>query len=93
MRVRTRFAPSPTGYLHIGGMRTALYAYLYAKQHGGDFIHHLLAPLAAGVPLQQRPLRHGGGQPLVLIAHGKAHFRQLIAKGAGMLRLRALAVV
>ncbi len=36
--VRTRFAPSPTGYLHIGGLRTALYAYLYAKQNGGKFI-------------------------------------------------------
>lgn len=37
-KVRTRFAPSPTGYLHIGGLRTALYGYLYAKQRGGDFI-------------------------------------------------------
>ncbi len=37
-RVRTRFAPSPTGYLHIGGLRTALYSYLYAKQNGGDFL-------------------------------------------------------
>lgn len=37
-RVRTRFAPSPTGYLHIGGLRTALYAYLFAKKNGGDFI-------------------------------------------------------
>lgn len=36
--VRTRFAPSPTGYLHIGGLRTALYNYLFAKKHGGDFI-------------------------------------------------------
>jgi len=36
--VRTRFAPSPTGYLHIGGLRTALYAYLFAKQKGGKFI-------------------------------------------------------
>lgn len=36
--VRTRFAPSPTGPLHIGGVRTALYAYLYAKQHRGQFI-------------------------------------------------------
>ncbi len=36
--VRTRFAPSPTGYLHIGGLRTALYAYLYAKKNGGKFI-------------------------------------------------------
>ena len=37
-RVRTRFAPSPTGYLHIGGLRTALYGYLFAKQRHGDFI-------------------------------------------------------
>lgn len=36
--VRTRFAPSPTGYLHIGGLRTALYAYLFAKKRGGKFI-------------------------------------------------------
>ena len=36
--VRTRFAPSPTGYLHIGGVRTALYNWLYARQHGGQFI-------------------------------------------------------
>ncbi|MCQ2143255.1 MAG: glutamate--tRNA ligase, partial [Bacteroidales bacterium] len=35
---RVRFAPSPTGPLHMGGVRTALYNYLYAKQHGGDFI-------------------------------------------------------
>lgn len=38
MKVRTRFAPSPTGYLHIGGLRTALYAWLYARKEGGDFI-------------------------------------------------------
>ncbi|MCK9407905.1 MAG: glutamate--tRNA ligase [Bacteriovoracaceae bacterium] len=38
MFVRTRFAPSPTGYLHVGGLRTALYAYLFAKQHQGTFI-------------------------------------------------------
>ncbi len=37
-RVRVRFAPSPTGALHIGGVRTALYNYLLAKKHGGDFI-------------------------------------------------------
>ncbi|RVU55145.1 glutamate--tRNA ligase [Anaerosphaera multitolerans] len=36
--VRVRFAPSPTGYLHIGGLRTALYNYLYARKHGGKFI-------------------------------------------------------
>lgn len=37
-RVRVRFAPSPTGALHIGGVRTALYNYLFARSHGGDFI-------------------------------------------------------
>lgn len=37
-RIRLRFAPSPTGPLHMGGVRTALYSYLYAKQQGGDFI-------------------------------------------------------
>lgn len=38
MTVRTRFAPSPTGFLHIGGARTALYNWLYARHHGGTFI-------------------------------------------------------
>ena len=38
MTVRSRFAPSPTGYLHIGGARTALYAWAYARRHGGTFI-------------------------------------------------------
>lgn len=36
--VRTRFAPSPTGFLHVGGLRTALYSYLIAKQNGGQFL-------------------------------------------------------
>ena len=38
MKVRTRFAPSPTGYMHVGNLRTALYAYMLAKHEGGDFI-------------------------------------------------------
>ena len=38
MTVRSRFAPSPTGYLHIGGARTALYAWAFARRHGGSFI-------------------------------------------------------
>lgn len=38
MKVRTRFAPSPTGYLHIGGARTALFCYLFARKHGGEFV-------------------------------------------------------
>ena len=37
-KVRTRFAPSPTGRMHVGNLRTALYAYLIAKHEGGDFI-------------------------------------------------------
>ncbi len=38
MTVRTRFAPSPTGYLHVGGARTALFCYLFARKHGGRFV-------------------------------------------------------
>ncbi|MFC3909193.1 glutamate--tRNA ligase [Legionella dresdenensis] len=38
MSVRTRFAPSPTGFLHVGGVRTALFSWLYAKRHGGEFV-------------------------------------------------------
>ena len=40
-KVRVRFAPSPTGALHIGGVRTALYNYLFARQHGGDLIFRI----------------------------------------------------
>ena len=36
--IRTRFAPSPTGYLHIGGARTALFSWAYARRHGGQFV-------------------------------------------------------
>ena len=38
MKIRTRFAPSPTGRMHVGNLRTALYEYLIAKHEGGDFI-------------------------------------------------------
>jgi glutamyl-tRNA synthetase (EC 6.1.1.17) len=38
IKVKTRFAPSPTGYLHIGGARTALFNYAYAKHFGGKFV-------------------------------------------------------
>ena len=40
-KVRVRFAPSPTGPLHIGGVRTALYNYLFARQHGGELIFRI----------------------------------------------------
>ena len=61
MTVRTRFAPSPTGYLHIGGVRTALFCWLFARRHGGQFILRIddtdqqrnveesLAPILAGL--------------------------------------------
>ena len=39
MSLTTRFAPSPTGYLHVGGARTALYSWLYAKKNNGEFIN------------------------------------------------------
>ena len=38
MSIRTRFAPSPTGYLHVGGARTALFSWLHARKHGGKFV-------------------------------------------------------
>ena len=38
MNIRTRFAPSPTGFLHVGGVRTALFSWLFAKHHGGQFV-------------------------------------------------------
>ncbi|HPV50123.1 MAG TPA: glutamate--tRNA ligase family protein, partial [Smithellaceae bacterium] len=37
-KIRTRFAPSPTGYLHIGGARTALFNWLFTRHHGGEFV-------------------------------------------------------
>lgn len=40
-KIRTRYAPSPTGYLHIGGARTALFCYLFAKHYNGDFVFRL----------------------------------------------------
>src|SRR3984893_12599389 len=38
MSTRTRFAPSPTGFLHIGGLRTALFCWLFARHHAGEFV-------------------------------------------------------
>ena len=43
-KVRVRFAPSPTGGLHLGGVRTALFNYLFAKKHDGDFVLRLRIP-------------------------------------------------
>lgn len=40
-RIRTRYAPSPTGYFHVGGARSALFCYLYAKHYHGDFVFRI----------------------------------------------------
>ena len=45
-KVRTRFAPSPTGFMHVGNLRTALYEYLVAKSMGGDFVLRIVRNLA-----------------------------------------------
>ena len=65
MTVRTRFAPSPTGYLHIGGVRSALFNWLFARQQGGQFILRIddtgdppLGPLARRG--EEVVLRHHG---------------------------------
>ena len=48
-KVRTRFAPSPTGYMHVGNLRTALYTYLMAKHEGGTFILRIEDPTRAAM--------------------------------------------
>ena len=58
--VRTRFAPSPTGYLHIGGVRTALFNWLFARHHGGQFILRIDdTDQERNVEEALRPILHG----------------------------------
>ena len=47
MNIKTRFAPSPTGFLHVGGLRTALYSYLFARKNNGVFISIIILLLLA----------------------------------------------
>ena len=68
-KTRVRFAPSPTGPLHMGGVRTALYNYLFAKQNGGDFIiriedtdSHRFVPGAKNISL-----KHSTGAAFILM--------------------------
>uniref|UniRef100_A0A3P8YYI4 Nondiscriminating glutamyl-tRNA synthetase EARS2, mitochondrial n=1 Tax=Esox lucius TaxID=8010 RepID=A0A3P8YYI4_ESOLU len=90
--VRVRFAPSPTGFLHLGGLRTALYNYLYAKKYGGKFILRMedtdqnrLVPGAAGAiedMLEWAGIppdespRRGGGSGPYLQSQRLAHYSQ-----------------
>src|SRR5260370_29200870 len=53
MTVRTRFAPSPTGYLHIGGARTALFSWAYARRHGGEFVLRIEATDLEGLTAER----------------------------------------
>ena len=64
---RTRFAPSPTGHLHLGGARTALYAYLLAKKTGGEVI---IIPALGGA--ERRVTRLFSGFASISFAAGKA---------------------
>jgi glutamyl-tRNA synthetase len=77
-RVRVRFAPSPTGYLHIGGVRTALYNYLFAKKHGGDFLLRIEDTdqnrfVPGAEDYIQEALRWLGIEPVESPAHGGPH--------------------
>ena len=47
-KVRVRYAPSPTGFLHIGNARTAMFNYLFAKHYGGDFVVRILKEMLKG---------------------------------------------
>ncbi len=66
MTIRTRFAPSPTGYIHLGNVRTALYTYLVARAHQGDFILRIedtdvKDKLLEDGQLNNQLIRKGGG--------------------------------
>ncbi|MFA7664335.1 MAG: glutamate--tRNA ligase family protein, partial [Clostridia bacterium] len=65
MKVRTRFAPSPTGFMHVGNLRTALYAYLFARNNGGTFILRIEdtdqeRAVEGAIPLIYRTLEKAG---------------------------------
>ena len=55
-KVRVRFAPSPTGALHLGGVRTALFNYLFARHYGGDFLLSKILTKPGMYPVQKNTL-------------------------------------
>ena len=74
--VRTRFAPSPTGYLHIGGARTALFAWAYARRHGGRFILRIEdTDVARSTPEAVRAILDG--MQWLGLAHDEGPFYQM----------------
>ena len=76
MTVRTRFAPSPTGFLHIGGARTALFAWAYARRHGGKFILRIEDPdVARSTPEAVQAILDG--MQWLGLAHDEGPFYQM----------------
>src|SRR5205809_634327 len=75
--VRVRFAPSPTGFLHVGGARTALYNHLHARATGGTFVLRGEDPRYDGrcraVPAAERARRRAAGEPAALRFQTPAH--------------------
>ena len=91
MKIKTRFAPSPTGYLHVGGARTALYSWLFARHHQGEFvlrIEDIDRARAGSADRQIADLEAIGidwdGDPLVQTTRADAHeaaLEELAARG------------
>ena len=75
LQTRVRFAPSPTGYLHVGGARTALFNYLYAKHTGGKFILRWAAvpALSSGCSYIRLPARRHASAPCLRCVQGGGH--------------------
>ena len=99
-RVRLRFAPSPTGPLHMGGVRTALFNYLFAKQHGGDFLLRIedtdqTRYVPGAEEYIQEALRWCGIEPNEGVGVGGPHapYRQSERKELGIYRTYAMQLV
>ena len=77
-RVRTRFAPSPTGYMHIGNLRTALFTYLIAKKNGGICETFTVRRIAYGVGVEKTfPLHSPNVEKVVVVRRGKVRRAKL----------------
>ena len=78
MEVRTRFAPSPTGFMHMGGVRTALYNYLFAKKNGGISETFTVRRVAYGCGVEKTfPLHSPNVAKVELVRHGKVRRAKL----------------
>ena len=73
-KIRTRYAPSPTGRMHVGNLRTALYAYLIAKHEGGDFLLRIEAGAADSHAKESTDHLSGSVSLLKSAAHSSPDF-------------------